>query len=431
MPLRGADLVLLAMQELWRGHGVSNNTVMVVECDGALDLPRLRRALDRFVDICPWPIARLRRSFPWGALHWAVDARNARVAPPLRHRLVGSPAALHREVEAELNAAIDPRREPPIRLAILDEQRGPAAPRSWLVVTWFHPLMDPRGGQNLLAHLAHLDETDGRAPWAGVPPPFVPTPDRRPLRERGRLGRRSQRYLRTLIPALPVSPGTSLTRPGRARFRQESFVGGKCAVGEGRVTREISFRLAVVGRTMAELWRRRGLPDTPFLVPIAVDLRPKGEAGPTFGNVLGFHFARFRPSETADLSGLVRALRQQMVDALRDGQIEANAVGMEFLRYRPVSVMLRDLPGTHARETFSFNCADLRDFPAVPLFGRRILNAYHVPSVLPRPGVGVFFNRCGPTSNLVISWIDGAVTEDDVARMVEVVRVEMGWVRAS
>jgi hypothetical protein len=211
------------------------------------------------------------------------------------------------------------------------------------------------------------------------------------------------------------------------RFRHAGFAEpGPSADGE-RAGRDIAGRLAVVGRAMAELWRRRGLPDTPFLVPVGVDLRLKGEPGPTIGNLLAFHFARFRPSEAADLPGLARSLRRQMADAVRDGQIDANAVAMEFLRYRPITRMLRDLPGTARGETFSFNCADVGDFPARTLFGRRVVNAYHVPAVLPRPGLGVFFNRCGDRSNLVVAWVEGAVREDEAARIAEVIREGLGW----
>jgi hypothetical protein len=429
LPLRGADLVLVAMQALWRREGVSNNTLMVVQCDGPLEPERIRRALDRFIDFCPWSAARLRRRRPWGGLHWDAGARAALVPPPVRHQRLASPTALHAELEAELNRAIDPRREPPLRFAILDGAFDGAGPHSALVATWFHPLMDPRGAQNLLAHLAHLDETDGRMPWGGAPPVFVTEPDPRPLKERGRLGRSSQRYMRTLVPDPPVSPGTGLTSPGQARFEQASFDGDDHGLGGVRSTREICWRLALVGRTMADLWRQRGLPDLPFLVPVSVDLRPKGEPGATFGNVLAFHFARFRPSETADVDGLARALRHQMTEALRDGQIDANAVAMEFLKYRPLSLMLRDLPGAATRETFSFNCADLADFPPAleKLFGRRVVNAYHAPSVLPRPGVGVFFNRCGIKNNLVVSWIEGAMKKKEVARIIETIREGMGW----
>jgi len=429
LPLRGADLVLVAMQALWKREGISNNTLMVVECEGGLEPERLRRALERFLDVCPWPAARLRRPFPWGALHWAVGERAALRTPPVRRRRLDSSEAIQAELEAELNAPIDPRRESPVRFAILDGPSDSAGPQSALVVTWFHPLMDPRGAQNLLTHLAHLDETDGRASGPDAGSTFATEPDPRPLKERGRLGRSSQRYMRTLVPEPPVSPGTGLTSPGRVRFEHVGFVGDEHGLDGARSTRDICWRLALVGRTMAELWRRRGLPDVPFLVPVSVDLRPKGEPGAMFGNVLAFHFARFKPSETADVDGLARRLRSQMTDALRDGQIDANAVAMEFLKYRPLSLMLRDLPGTARRETFSFNCADLGDFPPAleKLFGRRVVNAYHAPSVLPRPGIGVFFNRCGIRSNLVVSWVEGAVGVEEVARIIDTIREGMQW----
>jgi hypothetical protein len=119
-----------------------------------------------------------------------------------------------------------------------------------------------------------------------------------------------------------------------------------------------------------------------------------------------------------------------MADAVRDGQIEANAVAMEFLRYRPLWTMLRALPWTARGEVFSFNCADLGEVPAEldRLLGRRILNLYHVPAVLPRPGIGVFFNRCAGRDNLVVSWVEGAVDEHEAQRIMEAVREGMGWI---
>lgn len=238
--------------------------------------------------------------------------------------------------------------------------------------------------------------------------------------------------MRALAAAPPISLGTGLSRFGRLRVRQASFPQPRPGTVTGRGSPEISWRLAVAGRAIAEVWRRRRLPDLPFLVPVSVDLRPKGDAGATFGNCLAFHFARFRPSETCDLPRLASALRQQMVNALRDGQIEANAVAMEFLHYRPVSMMLRELPWTAQGETFSFNCADIGEVPPIleHVFGRRALNAYHVPAVLPRPGVGVFFNTSGMLNNVVVSWFDGVLDADDVERIIDLVRDGMGWTDA-
>ena len=105
------------MQALWKREGVSNNTLMVVHCDGPLAPARIARALERFVELCPWPASRLRRPFPWGQLHWAAPANAAPEAPAVRHQRLTTPDSLHGLLEAELNRAIDPRVEPPLRVA--------------------------------------------------------------------------------------------------------------------------------------------------------------------------------------------------------------------------------------------------------------------------------------------------------------------------
>jgi hypothetical protein len=408
----------------------SSNAVLVVHCDGPVDPERVSRSLDRFLQFCPWPAARLRRSFPWGKVHWAASRRGVLAPPPVRRRTIATAEQLRQAIDAEINTGIDPRREPPMRFLTLDGAPDVVGADGVLVLTWFHPLMDPRGAQHLLHHLAHLDRHAGDAPWGGAVPAFVRAADARPLRERGRLARQSMAYMQTLPRAVPVSPAT--VSSGRVRFRQASFVERESAPRPSRVTQEIWWRLAVVGKAMHRLWEQRGVPDVPFVLPVAVDLRPKGDLGPTFGNMLAFHFARFRPSDATDVPRLASDLREQMADAIRGGQIEANDVAMDFLQYRPLSFVRRALRRMGG-EIFSFNCADVTDFPASleRCFGRRVVNAYHVPAVPPRPGIGVFFNRCAGRSNLVVAWIDGVVTDDDVTRIVETVREGVGWIETS
>ncbi len=401
----------------------SSNAVLVVQCDGALDAERVRRSLERFLQFCPWPAARLRRPFPWGKLHWASSRRGG--APPsVRRRTVATGKEFQETLDAEINTGIDPRREPPMRFLCVDGARDA------LVLTWFHPLMDPRGAQNLLHHLLHLDRHPGPAPWGHAVPRFLRAVDTRALRERGRLARQSMAYMQTLPRAVPVSAREVVG--GRVRFRQASFVERESTAKPARGTQEIWWRLAVVGNAMRRLWEERRVPDVAFVLPVAVDLRPKGELGPTFGNMLAFHFARFKPSDAVDVPRLARLLREQMASAVRDGQIEANDAAMDFLQYRPLAFVRRALRRMGG-EIFSFNCADVTDFPAAleECFGRRVVNAYHIPAVPPRPGIGVFFNRCAGRSNLVVAWIDEVVTDNDVTRIVQIVREGMGWIDAS
>ena len=60
------------MHSQWRQAGASNNAILVAHCDGRVDPERVRAALGRFLDACPWPAARLRRTRPWGALSMSV-----------------------------------------------------------------------------------------------------------------------------------------------------------------------------------------------------------------------------------------------------------------------------------------------------------------------------------------------------------------------
>ena len=133
-----------------------------------------------------------------------------------------------------------------------------------------------------------------------------------------------------------MSPGTGLTAAGRRPLPVVSASPSPAsAAGVPRAPHELCSRLALIARAIAELCDRRGLPPTcRSWFPIAVDLRPKGEPGPIFGNVLAFHFAQFNRSETADVAGLAQTLRRQMADAVRDGHIEASAAAMEFIKHR-------------------------------------------------------------------------------------------------
>ncbi len=413
LPLRGADLMLLALDEASGKDGGCNNAVLALECESPLPVDRLERAMGRFLAHCPWPAARLRRPFPWGRLSWTAP-RGPLTVPPVRQRRVANIGeAILGVAEEELNDRIDPWRVPAVRLVVLE---GTGDGRGGLLLTFSRPLMDPHGCDTFVAQLDELDRSPGTSPWPDRPA-FESPPDPRPLRERGPIARRSQGFMRSLAVSPPLSLGRGLS--GRVRLKR-AFL----PVPAERRRRETAYRLAVVGGAVARLWRRRGLPDVPFLVPVSVDMRPKGAPGPTFGNYLSFHFARFRPSETEDLPALTARVREGIAAAVRAGSIEALWVGMEFAKYRPLSRVLDEMPwarrGGHA---FSFNCADTGEFaPGLETFlGVRVTAPLHVPAVLPRPGVGVFFTRFRGREGVTVCWTEAALGDDEADEILRTV----------
>jgi hypothetical protein len=100
----------LARPPRWKGALPSHNTLLAVECDGPIPSEQITRALDRFLDRCPWPAARLRRPFPWGKLHWAAGRADLEASDG-----GGRPWPVEKTSErvlaTRLNMPIDPRRE--------------------------------------------------------------------------------------------------------------------------------------------------------------------------------------------------------------------------------------------------------------------------------------------------------------------------------
>ncbi len=103
-----------------KGVSPSPNTLLVIECDGPVPTERITRALDRLLDVCPWPAARLRRPLPWGKLQWVAGARATLHRPVVRRAVVATREQLERALATELNTAIEPRREAPLRILTLD-----------------------------------------------------------------------------------------------------------------------------------------------------------------------------------------------------------------------------------------------------------------------------------------------------------------------
>lgn len=424
--LLGPDVVLLAMQTLGaaragRGQAVSSNAVLAVEVEGVLEPARVEAALARFLAICPWLGGRLVRPRPWGKLCWRVPRRGPTRPPVLETTL--APDALTALVDHELAAAIDPRREPPLRLTLAAD-----ATRTHLVLTWAHALMDPHGSEHLLRLLATIDEHAGALP---APPALVIAPsDARPLRERGALASRSVAHLRTLAPVPPLSlaarpHAAAAPGPRHWRFRFEAE-----APPADRLRRGMPWRLAVVAKAMTALFEARGLAtDVPFLMPVSVNRRARGEHGPVLGNYLAFHFARALPPIDGDTTRLAHALRDQLADAVRHDELEAAWAGLSFARYRPLRGLFRELPWTKAGDFCSFHFADTDALlpDRERLFGATLRGGYHVAAVPARPGAGVFFSRHGGIASLVVSTTDGVLDDADAATIADVVAHEMQW----
>jgi len=405
MTLLGPDVLLVAM-----GGTRPNNAVLVIECDGRLDAARLERAVAGLQPIAPFMASRLERPFPWGRLRWAADEA---ARPPVTERRLRADETIEEAIDALLNEVVDPRRAPPLRWHVLARPDGA---RSWLALAWVHPLMDPRGAELLVAMLDAVDSGGEGVAWAAERP-IVPPEDARPWRERGALARAAMGTLQALARERAFSLSTNNGAAGRVRHRRR-LVHSRA--------RQLPQTLALVGRAVSGAAATRGVPPAePFVVPISVDRRRKGEPGPVFGNFVSFHFARFLTTPADDPAATAAALRRDMAEAVRTNFVEGLWAGMNFIRYYPPRHLLRPLGG---REIASFHCADTGDVrpPLATLLGAPVRSAYHAPCVHPHPGLGLFFTRVGDLESIVAVWVEGVVGPDEIERLLDGIHAGIG-----
>ena len=403
IPLTGADCFLRAFNaQTQRYNGASHLSQVVLHLGPGFDPERFRKHVERVVDanaILRAPIAR-----PLGVGAPAYDLRRAPgCAYPVVEVCQGSDEPAEGDVPeiffARLNALHDQARGELIRFDVVPHRGGA---RTDLAVTWLHMLFDGSGSEKFLRW---LDAT-----YRGVSEvepihieafPAVPAPRGQGppgARERGRMAMSWQRALREMGSMPPRSLAGPLRRVRQElRFATETFSVRETAdiveraKQKAGVLTPVLFYLACALRAHHAVYRMRGADPGAYVVPLPVNLRPKGQDGSIFGthvSVLWFQVLRERVD---DLDALIEDLKVQRRHAIRDGRVEGGAAALDYARYMPsrayAHMTRRNLRGELCSFFFAFTDQFLPGLEA--LFDAPLLNGFHTPSVPASPGTSV------------------------------------------
>jgi hypothetical protein len=231
-------------------------------------------------------------------------------------------------------------------------------------------------------------------------PPDIALPER--SSERGTMAMEWQRWMNGLG-RLPVrSPAgpergarqdlaiarTHFSRADSARVQQ------RARALAGFLTPMIFFLGAAI-RAHHAVMRVRGSVPASYVVPLPVNLRPKGSDGGIFRTRVSLLWFQVPSTCVDDQGELLAELREQRRSAIRTGQVENGAAAMDFARYAPSrlygSLARRPLGGELCSFFFAFTgefCPGLAQF-----FGAPVEDGFGVPSVPASPGSGLVLAR--------------------------------------
>jgi len=398
LPLTGADCFLRAFDaEIARWNGASHLSQLVLRLGPGFDVETLRKVVHEVAIAQPILRAPVRRRLGIGAPHFRLARASRRPLPPVDvHEAQARPAdGAHPTLFARrLNESHPLRRGDLLRFDAVRYAGGSTG--TDLAMTWQHLLFDGSGSERFVRWLDECFRGEQRPDTLPSPTEFdPPAVSPRPLGERGAAARAWQQWLE----GFAAHPPQSLAGPRRRTPQQLEWdlltlaepdterVVAEAARRAGFLT-PMLYYLAVAIRAHHAVARERGAVPGGYLVPLAVNLRPRGAEGAIFRTHVSLLWFRALPEEVVDLDRLIATLKEQRLVAIKARRIESAIDAMGFARFAPTRLYATLARRAFAGELCSFFFAFTGEFLGGldRFLGARIENAFHVAPVPPSPG---------------------------------------------
>jgi hypothetical protein len=424
IPLTGADCFLRAFDaEIRRFHGASHLSQLVLRLGPGLDVDALERCLRAVADANPILRAPIARRWGVGAPAYLTGRARRRETPFVRVH-AGGPApapAIPPLFFARMNERLDPRGGHLLHFdAVLRDGGRDGAD---LAMTWLHMLFDGSGSEGFLRWLEACHRGESRPdepPDAAAPAPEPPAP----LGERGDRARRWQQRMRDFGRTPPRSPAGPLARVRqRLRYRVLTLDPEETAVAVERAKRRAGFLtpmlfyLAAAVRAHHAVFQARGVDPGCYLVPLPVNVRPKGAEAAVFRTHVSLLWFCIPPALADDFDALLAELKEQRLASIREGLVEAGLDAMDFARFAPRRLYARMARDGLGGELCSFFFAWTGEFLAGvdEFFGAPIRNGFHAAPVPPSPGSCLATSVRGGRLNATHVHQEGVFADDELA----------------
>lgn len=437
LPLTGADGFLHAFDlDTRRRNGASHLAQVVLRLGPGFDGDGFRSVLAEAAAANPILRAPIRRPLGVGAPGYQLDAGNpdwprftVHEAPASQSAWPALPTLFHER----LNEVRRSRRGELLRVDAVP--RGGEHPGTDLAFTWVHMLLDGAGSERFVNFLeARRRGLAPPVPPADLPgsPPEVALPAL--ARDRGAMAMRWQRGMQ----GLGAMPTRSLAGPARRLPQQLVYdvhgfgeeesgeIFGRAAAQAGFLT-PMLFYVAAGIRAHDAVLRMRGTVPESYVVPLPVDLRPKGGEGGVFRTRVSMIWLQVRSERARELGTLLEDLKAVRRQAIRDRQVENGVAAMAYALRAPSWLYARMTRRTLHGElcTFFFGwtasfCDGLDHF-----FGAELIDGFHAPSVPPSPGSGLVFSRFGERLNVTHVRQHGVASESELGLFRDTLRGDL------
>jgi hypothetical protein len=423
--LNGIDWVVQALNRQCRKTPSRNNGFLIaIELEGAISGKELRKFLKGANAVSKLLSGRSSRQKFHLAPYWKISDKDLNISVEC---LKASPDSNLGKLAEDF--ANRPFRDKYEHLAVRLIFRGE---NSLLLFKFDHLLFDGGGGELFLAELSEALES-GKVPLFRRPDCLSPQLSR--WSDKFESGRNVNRFLldlndhgkRSFFTFYPQRSGIFSSN----RFRVLHIPAGQAraffAAGEKQLGpfMDTPFLLAAIFNALAGLAKERGTRDDDFiLLPVTVDLRsPRERKKRIFFNQ--WSMAPFLlPAAAASESAAAGKLKEQFAELIKSKFLPDLDKANLLMRIVSLPLFTKMASGIFAGTSGSCSFAFLPDsaFKTGTFAGKKIKNLLHLPLIPPKPGIGIFINRCNEALNIVISFREGIISETELETLFEALR---------
>jgi hypothetical protein len=192
---------------------------------------------------------------------------------------------------------------------------------------------------------------------------------------------------------------------------------------------EMPYLLSVVIQAVHQLFKEKGIESNNYVVPVTIDSRTSEDiTQELFLNHVSYLFFKVPAEETADLERIMKAVKRQMYEQVKASLPKDLSAASALLRIASLSFLAKvfRLPLGGKVGSFFFSYLGKGRSQFSECMGSKIKNLFHTPRVPVPPGLGFFFNSFNGRLNLVISYLDGLLTEGEVLLLEKKIKEKLG-----
>jgi hypothetical protein len=431
IPLTGADAFLRAFDdEIRRRNGASHVSQLVLRLGPGFELERFRETVAQVASAHPILRSPIRRPLGLGAPAYRIAAAERGALPRVEvHDAAAPPPGVDAPVPplffSRLNERRAIRRGELLRFDVVRYAGGEGVD---LAMSWAHMLFDGSGSERFAAFLDDCGRGEreaGDEPGAGAPARAAGRAEEAPtLGQRGDRARRWQRHVEAMGRHPVHSLAGPLRRvPQRLRYRvtalgtEESKRAAEAARARAGFLTPMLFYLAAAIRAHHAVFRARGRSPGSYVVPLPVNLRPKGAEGEIFRTHVSLLWFQVEPELAEDFAALLESLKEQRRTSIKAGLVEDGACAMDFARYAPKRLYAWMARRQFGGELCSFFFAYTGDFLGrrEHFFGAPIRNGFHAAPTPPSPGSSLAFSLRLGRLNATHLFQEGVLSEEEQA----------------